>query len=312
MNDSDTLAQRTSARPPDALPTFKNDDARDRYLAAYDAAVREWPIACEQRDIPSRWGSTHVIVSGPADAPPLLLLPSFAGTATAWRLNVAGLSAHYRTYAIDVIAQPGKGWSHRGLRDRREYADWLGEVLDGLGLSRVSIVGCSFGGFLALNQASLTPQRVERVVMISPVGSFASQLWKLTYSARIKRPLVKLWRRLSGSKRAPSMTDLGVRPPRDTLWAALMATTMMPAFSAVGVINPAVLSRRELRAIRAPALLLIGDAERLYEPAAMARLARTRMPALETAIVADADHIAAMAQPDEVNARILRFLQPRD
>ncbi|UJB19758.1 MULTISPECIES: alpha/beta fold hydrolase [Lysobacter] len=86
----------------------------------------------------------------------------------------------------------------------------------------------------------------------------------------------------------------------------------MPALFAVGVINPAVLSRRELRANCAPALLLIGDAERLYEPAAMARLARKRMPALETAVVADADHVAAMAQPDEVNARILRFLQPRD
>ncbi|MEH6415967.1 alpha/beta fold hydrolase [Pseudomonas sp. CGJS7] len=297
----------TATQPPDALPTFKDTQARDRYLAAYDAALSQWPVAYETFDVPSEFGSTHVIASGPTDAPALLLLPSFSGTATVWRLNVAALSRHYRTYAIDVIAQPGKGWAYRRLRDRHEYARWLAQVLDGLGVRHASLIGCSFGGFLALNQASLTPDRVERAVMISPVGTFASQYWNLTYSARIKRPLLKLWRRLRRNPRAPSMADLGMRP-RDDRWAALMAATMS-AFSAVGVINPAVLSRRELRAIRTPALLLIGDGERLYDAAAMLRLAQRKMPGLQGDVVAAADHIAAMAQPERVNESILNFLR---
>jgi pimeloyl-ACP methyl ester carboxylesterase len=41
----------------------------------------------------------------------------------------------------------------------------------------------------------------------------------------------------------------------------------------------------------------------------MLKLAQQRMPGLEGAIVPGADHIAAMAQPDDVNERILRFLQ---
>src|SRR5580692_9524168 len=89
-------------------PAFKSDAARARYLAAYDAVLAEWPVAYEEIDVPTRLGSTHVVVSGPADAPPVLLLPSFAGTATVWRLNVAGLGHHFRTYAVDVIGQPGK------------------------------------------------------------------------------------------------------------------------------------------------------------------------------------------------------------
>lgn len=56
-------------------------------------------------------------------------------------------------------------------------------------------------------------------------------------------------------------------------------------------------------------MLLIGDKETLYEPHAMLRLAQARMPGLEGAIVPDADHIAALAQPDDVNARIVRFIQ---
>ena len=68
-------------------------------------------------------------------------------------------------------------------------------------------------------------------------------------------------------------------------------------------------SKTQLWAIRAPTLLLIGDRERLYEPHATLKLAQERMPGLTGAIVPDADHIAAMAQPDDVNKRIIRFLQ---
>ncbi|MEO6920365.1 MAG: alpha/beta hydrolase [Collimonas sp.] len=275
-------------------------------MAAYDALLRDWPVPYEELSLATRLGPTYVVASGPADAPPLVLLPSFAGSATVWRLNVAELSLHYRIYAVDVIGQPGKSIASQRLRNRHEYADWLVDLLDALGVQRTAIAGCSFGGFLALNQASLTPDRVDRVVLINPVGTFASQFWKLFYSARIKRPIVKQARRLRRSTKAPSLADLGIRPPRDAMWGALMAV-MMSAISKLSIITPPVFSGRELRAIRAPALLLIGDAEKLYDPQAMLKLAQKRMPGLQGAIVPDADHIAAMAQPDDVNQRIIRF-----
>ncbi|AIY42894.1 carboxylesterase [Collimonas arenae] len=297
--------------PPNVFPSFKSDEAKERYIAAYDALLRDWPVPYQELNLATRLGPTYVIASGPADAPPLVLLPSFAGSATIWRLNVARLSRHYRIYAVDVIGQPGKSLTNRRLRNRHEYANWLVDLLDALDVQRASIVGCSFGGFLALNQASLTPERVDRVVLINPVGTFASQFWKLFYSARIKRPIVKLGRRLVGSKKIPSLADLGIRPPRDAKWSALMAT-MMSSVSKLSIITPSVLSGRELRSIRTPALLLIGDAEKLYDPVAMLTLAQKRMPTLKGGIVPDADHIAAMAQPDDVNERIIRFLQSDD
>jgi pimeloyl-ACP methyl ester carboxylesterase len=289
-------------------PAFKSDAARARYLAAYDAVLAEWPVAYEEIDVPTRLGSTHVVVSGPADAPPVLLLPSFAGTATVWRLNVAGLSQHFRTYAVDVIGQPGKSLAVRRLRHRRDYSAWMADLLDGLGIRRASVVGCSFGGFVALNQALATPERVDRVVMISPAGAFASQYWKLTYAMRVRMPIVRLLRRLRGSPRAPGMGDLVRRPPRDKVWSALMAATMAER-PEVSVISPTVFSRTTLRAIRAPALLLIGAEETLYEPQTMLELAQSRLPGLTGSIIQNADHIAAMAQPDDVNGRIIQFLQ---
>jgi len=292
---------------------FKNDESRARYIAAYDAVLRDWPVPYEERDLPTRLGTTHVIVSGPPDGPPLVLLPSMAGTATVWRLNIAGLCRYYRTYAVDVIGQAGKSAATQRIQHRREYADWLVDLLDGLGVERTSIVGSSFGGFLALSQASLTPDRVDRVVLISPAGTFVGLSWRLAY-VMLKFALRQRVRRLLGDTRAPDITDLGSRggllEPRDAKWRALMSV-MMAESPRVNVIRPPVLGEAELRTIRAPTLLLIGDQERLYEPHATLTLARKRMPALEGAIVPDADHLAAMAQPEDVNGRIIRFLQQR-
>ncbi|HEX3406331.1 MAG TPA: alpha/beta hydrolase, partial [Caulobacteraceae bacterium] len=62
------------------------------------------------------------------------------------------------------------------------------------------------------------------------------------------------------------------------------------------------------RAITAPMLLLVGEYEQLYEPAATVKRARRLKPDIEAEIVPGADHMAGMAQPDWVNARLARFL----
>jgi hypothetical protein len=51
------------------------------YLAAYDA-MRAWPVPHEEMEIPGRFGITHVVASGPKDAPPLVLLHGYWATAS--------------------------------------------------------------------------------------------------------------------------------------------------------------------------------------------------------------------------------------
>ena len=55
-------------------------------------------------------------------------------------------------------------------------------------------------------------------------------------------------------------------------------------------------------------MLLMGDNERLYDPHATVRLAQQRMPSLQAHMIPGAHHMAAMAKPAEVNARLIQFL----
>jgi len=50
---------------------FKTPEGEAAFLAVYNAALKLWPGQYQEIEIPSRFGTTHVIVSGSKDAPPL-------------------------------------------------------------------------------------------------------------------------------------------------------------------------------------------------------------------------------------------------
>ena len=52
---------------------------------------------------------------------------------------------------IDVMGQPSKSIPDEPIRNAADYVAWLTATLDALHLDRVSLVGMSFGGWLALN-----------------------------------------------------------------------------------------------------------------------------------------------------------------
>lgn len=71
------------------------------------------------------------------------------------------------------------------------------------------------------------------------------------------------------------------------------------------MVFPSVFKPAELRKINVPTWLLIGDKEVLYKPLATIQKAVQMMPELKTAIVPEANHIAAMSNPAEINKRII-------
>jgi len=75
---------------------FKTPEGEAAFLAAYDAAMKLWPVPYEEMDIPTQCGMTHVVVSGPKDAPPVVLLHGYWATSTMWVPNIADFSTDYR------------------------------------------------------------------------------------------------------------------------------------------------------------------------------------------------------------------------
>jgi pimeloyl-ACP methyl ester carboxylesterase len=157
------------------LPSpFKSPKGEAEYMAAYEASMKLWPVPYEDMYVPSRFGNTHLVICGPKDAPPLVLLHCFFMSLTVWAHNIADLSRNYRVHAIDMMGQPSKSIPDQPMRDRDEMAEWLTGVLDALNISKADLIGWSYGGFAALNYTIHRPDRLRKLVLLSPIGSFVS------------------------------------------------------------------------------------------------------------------------------------------
>lgn len=115
----------------------------------------------------------HVRDTGPRDAPAVILLHGFGASLHTWEPWAEVLDDDLRVIRLDL---PGAGLSPPD--PVADYTDdhvtrLLLATMDHLGVQRAAFIGNSVGGRLAWTMAAAHPDRVDRVVLISPDG-FAS------------------------------------------------------------------------------------------------------------------------------------------
>jgi pimeloyl-ACP methyl ester carboxylesterase len=149
---------------------YKSNEGERLIRERYQAFLKYWPVPNEQIQVPTKQGSTFVIISGPKDAPPLLLLHGGAANSAMWMGEIAAFAGFFRAYCIDMLGEPGLTVPARPSLASDAYAEWLDDVLNHLGIRRASIVAVSLGGWLGLDYAIRRPERVERVAVLCPGG----------------------------------------------------------------------------------------------------------------------------------------------
>jgi pimeloyl-ACP methyl ester carboxylesterase len=288
------------------VSAFKTPDGEARFLAAYDAAMRLWPVPYEQIDVPSRFGTTHVIACGPTTAPPLVLLHGYMATLTMWWPNIAAFSKDYRVYAVDVMGQPGRSSPAEAICNAADFVSWLTATLDALHLECVSLVGMSFGGWLALNYAVAAPHRLRKLVLLSP-GGLLPMVRQFTIRGML---MVLLPTRLTVNWffRWLGFTHRMHAGTLDLMYLGLKHFRMPRETARV---LPAVVPDEALRTMQVPMLLLIGDHEVISNPAAALERARRLIPDFEGELVPACGHDMCSSRHEIVDARVLEFLKNR-
>jgi pimeloyl-ACP methyl ester carboxylesterase len=226
-----------------------------------------------------------------------------------WSPNIADFSKDYRVYAIDTMGQPSKSVPDEPVRDAADYAAWLTATLNGLHLDRISLVGQSYGGWLALNFAIAAPERVQRLVLLSPGGGFIrmARQFSLRGMPMVWFPTrftVNSFMRWLGFTDRPGDTD--ARAVLELMYLGLKYFRMPPETLRV---LPALFFDDQLRAMRVPTLLLIGDHEVICDPATALARARRLFPDVQGELVPRSSHDMCFSQHRIVDARVLGFLK---
>ena len=282
------------------LPIYTTPEGRAQYLAAYEAMFSLWEVPYEAIDVKTKYGTTHINASGPADGYPLVLLHAAVLSSTVWFTNIAELSAKHRVYAVDVIGDAGKSVADRLMMKRTDYAQWLREVFDGLNIESCDLLGHSYGGWLTLNMALAYPDRLRKIVLLAPAASF----YPLGFITKLILYLAEF------KIRPPARTLLKVAASKGTVLEETFVhhMEMVSRYCLPATMFPTVYTNEELKQIDLPALLLIGAGEKIYNPKKAIERAQRWMPELSAEIIPEAGHILIMDQPEIINVRILKFL----
>jgi pimeloyl-ACP methyl ester carboxylesterase len=287
---------------------FRSAEAKRDFLAAYDNRSSRWPVPSSTTTVSTSYGPTFVRMSGPENAPPLVLLHGAGGSALHWLPNIEDLSEQYRTYAVDIVGDFGRSIYTRELESAADYSKWLDELLDGLGLEHdVNLVGLSYGGWISARYAIRSPARLDKLVLIAPAGTVSPI------------PFDWIWRAVLVALPHPYFTksflqwvlaDV-VRNDEDGSFleqATAGAYLAIRSYKPTQMANPDVLTDAELQGFSVPVLFLVGENEKLYVATeAVARLNQVA-PTIQTRIVQDAGHDLTMVQANTVNRLILEFL----
>jgi 2-succinyl-6-hydroxy-2,4-cyclohexadiene-1-carboxylate synthase len=110
------------------------------------------------------WPHDHVLLKGPKDAPPLLLLHGFMGAPEDWLAVMNALPSH----RCIAPALPGHAGAALPVAlSHQRVLEGLEDLLDAQGVERCAVLGYSMGGRIAWQLALRSPQRVSTLIVES-------------------------------------------------------------------------------------------------------------------------------------------------
>lgn len=296
----------TRDRTPADVGRYVNDALRDRYFAACDALYAMGAPARAEVDVETGFGTTHVYRYGPTDPAaaartPVVLVHGSGSCSAMWYPNTAALAAERPVYAIDTPGDPGRSVHRVPLHQPERAAQWLEETLSGLGLDSIHLIGSSYGGWLALNQAHRGSHRLASVTLLDPGGlekvGLRFFVWIFvslfaTSAPKALRPRLAAWleQPVIIVPELRTMIRAGVRAYR----------VRRPA--------PLPLTEDELRTIRTPLYLVLGKRSLLVHPQRQVERVPRLVPGATAEIIGDTGHGPQIDHAADVNGRMLKFL----
>jgi len=271
-------------------------NAQERQPAAKDATVFGYKL--------------HYLEAGRGE--PVILLHGTGGEGARWMPTIRGLASDFRVIALDQI---GFGQSdkpptiyHGGV-----FAGFLAAFMKELGVAKASLVGQSMGAGVALAVAVKNPQLVERMVLVngggyrsgdasprtSPPDWHARQIANAGTLAESREYMEKLYYDHS------FVTDELVE---HNLILRLRSAYTIESMQTANERGLGGVTEDEVRAIKAPTLLVWGANDKLSPPANADKL-NAAIKGSRKVLIDKAGHYPFLEHPDKFNQLVREFLK---
>ena len=280
---------------------FVSDEKKELIRDWYEKFRRKIPVPTEKVTVDTTFGRTHILVSGPEDAPPLVLLHGALASSAHVTREIGPLVHTRRVYAVDVIGQSAMSEDRRVDLKDDSYGKWLLEVMTALGVDSFDIYGISWGGFVALRAAAYAPERVRHLILLNPAGWVANSMWAGFRDTGVAMLLYRV---------APSEKHLlrvmhSLFTDVDPDWMAYFGDALK-AYKLDFRIPPHA-QPEDVARITAPVLVFGSDKDASFPGAALIKRVKELIPHAETELLTNAKHCPPLT--DEFRARMAEHIE---
>jgi len=262
----------------------------------------------------------HYVRAG--HGPALLLLHGVLGSRRVWADLVVDLAHDYTVIAPDLFGH-GESAKPRGDYSLGAFAATVRDLLDELGVDRVTPVGHSLGGGIALQFAYLFPDRVGRLVLVSSGGlgrelSFVLRSAALPGAGLVLSGIAAEWVCRHGEAVGRRLARWGMQAGPDaveawrgyvTLGDAESRRAFLATIRAVADAGGQTVTAQDRFYLMEdlPTLLVWGARDRLI-PISHAIAAHQQMPGSRLEVFPEAGHFPHLADPQRFAAIIRDFM----
>jgi len=299
-----------------AMPAVPSADTTDR-LPHYPEDVRRMTID-------DRGGEPREIAYvDRGEGPALVFVHGLGSNLSLWREALSAFEDDYRVVALDL---PGFGLSGKDNvpGTMAYYAETVATTIDALGIETATYVGVSMGGQVGMTLALKMPERLNRLVLVSPAGietfsdEEAAAMKDMTTPEGIANtPDEQVQKNTAANFHEWSDEYAWLIEQREALKQRedFMAYARANARSVAGMLDAPV--RDRLGEIETPTLVLFGAGDKLIpnrylhpnqSTGSVAEAARESLPTATVTLVDDAGHLLMLEQPAVFHEKLRSWL----
>jgi pimeloyl-ACP methyl ester carboxylesterase len=281
----------------------------------------------ESRWVTDREGRRTYMIARGQGACPTVLVHGGLSQAGEWALMAGKLPS-----PVLIPDRPGCGLSYpidylRVPDYRKAAADWLLDLVNGIGVEQVDLVGNSMGGYFSIALATAYPHRVRRLVLTGAPAGLDKKLplFPRLWGNPVTGPFISKQKITDAETlRKRVFASLLVAHPEkvpldflETMVAGMAlpgvdraAYTMLRIVTTLGGFRSQLMMRDDMARLAVPTLFLWGDADAFAPPSSGQDMV-AKMPDARIEVLPNTGHLPYVDRPDAVAAAITGFLAER-
>lgn len=294
-------------RDTNPLGRFTSDEGKQEFQTAYNEAMALLPEPNETKDIETEFGTVRTYFFTKEEnkhKEPIFLMPGRSSSTPMWQPNLEGLLNERPIYTIDLLGEPGMSEQTKVIETQKDQAKWVNDVLNGLNVDKVHIMGVSFGGWSAMNMTRHYPEHIASISLLDPVFVFEPVSLKMMLaSIPASVPFVPKFIR----EQMLSYISGGAKADDSEPIAKLIESGMRNYKLKLPM--PDLLSDEDLKNIDVPVMAFMAEKSTMHDSEKAVEKGKKFVKNITIESWPNASHAINGEFPNEINERILGFVE---